>query len=261
MFVDSGVFSEVDRAGAVVAPIADADWTQRVGVMHRIAEALGPNALVVAPDRVGDQQETLRRLALFADELRAIAALGARLVVPIQRGAMSAALFDDACCCILGVPFVRGIPGNKIAMPASALETYLRARRPGAVHILGVGPKSRRFQPLVDVLRRFVPGADASCDSNALAAAVGESNGPGGGPRALTAWQAHVEGRPSPVATWTTGEVTPSERAREDAIVRAFGPQLFLQRAMAVYRAAGLAQGRDRPLQTGLFDNVEGRAA
>lgn len=262
VFVDTGAFGEVDRTGAVVAPITDAAWADRVLVMHRIAAALGSRALVVAPDRVGDQPETLRRLALFETELRAMAALGVRVVVPIQLGGMSPALFHDACAAILGLPFVAGIPGNKIAMPAGTLENYLRARRPAAVHLLGIGPRGRWYQELVDVLRRFVPGAEVSCDSNGLAAIVGQTNGAGGGPRALTAWQDHLEGQPSPVAAWATGPSEPSAQAREDAIVMALGPALFLKRAMGAYREAGLlAERRERPLQVGLFDDVEGRAA
>ena len=235
VFVDSGAFSEVDEETHVVAPISDIDWIEHVAVMHRIAAALGVGAVIVAPDRVGDQQETLRRLALFEDVLRAIMALGARLVVPIQRGGMSPTLFHDAAACLVGGPFVCGIPGNKAAMPPGELEDFLRARRPAAVHLLGVGPKSDRFRALVDVLRRFVPDAEVSCDSNGLAALVGKSNGRGGKPRALTAWQA------------TTGE-------RETAVVMAFGPQHFFERAMEAYRDAGLVRERPKPLQPGLFD-------
>lgn len=254
VFVDTAAFSEVDTTCAVVAPITDAAWIERTAVMHRIAAALGPGAVIVAPDRVGDQVETLRRLALFADVVQACVALGARVIVPIQLGAMSPVLFDDCVTAILGVDFIRGIPGNKAAMPTGTLETYLRARRPPAVHLLGVGPRGHRYEALVDVLRRFVPRAAVSCDSNGLAALVGRTNGGNGGPRALTAWQDLFEGRPSPVA-----EVTPprvSERSREDAIVMALGPRLTFERAMEAYREAGLLRRRERPLQPGLFDDI-----
>lgn len=255
VFVDTGAFPEVDRSGAAVNPITDAAWIGRTAVMHRIALALGTGAVIVAPDRVGDQQETLRRLALFADVMRACAALGARVIVPIQLGAMAPAVFDDCCTCVLGVDYIRGIPGNKAAMPPHVLEAYLRARRPAAVHLLGVGPRGHRYEALVDALRRFVPRAVVSCDSNGLAAAVGKANGAGGGPRALTAWQDFFEGRPSPVAECTPPHV--SERSREDAIVMALGPRLIFERAMVAYRAAGLVQLRERPLQRGLFDGPE----
>lgn len=266
VFVDTAAFSEVDREGNVVAPIPDDAWIERTAVMYWIASALGDGCIIVAPDRVGDQQETLRRLALFSDVMRACAAFGARIVVPIQRGGMSAAMFHDACACLLGCNFVCGIPGNKAAMPPHELEDFLRARRPAAVHLLGVGPRGHRYRALVDVLRRFVPRAEVSCDSNALAASVGKSNGAGGSPRSLTAWQDFIEGRPSPVATCGTSEdgcrcptAEELEKARETAIVRAFGPDLFLARAMEAYRAAGLLETRARPLQVGLFDERKAR--
>lgn len=229
VFVDSGAFSEVDREGRVVAPITDTEWIKRVAVMHRIATALGRRAVIVAPDRVGDQQETLRRLALFEDALRAIVETGARIVVPIQRGGMSPAMFFDAATCLVGGPFVCGIPGNKAAMPAHELEDFLWSRRPAAVHLLGVGPKSRRFPELVDVLRRFVPDAAVSCDSNGLAAAVGKTNGRGGTPRALTAAQQR------------TGD-------RATAIAEVFGPVLHAYRPQT------------EALQLGLFDVARGRS-
>lgn len=256
VFVDSGAFSEVDTSCAVVAPITDDAWIDRTAVMHRIAAALGPGAVIVAPDRVGDQRETLRRLALFADVVRACAALGARVIVPIQLGGMSPVLFNDCVTAILGVDFIAGIPGNKAAMPTGTLETYLRVRRPAAVHLLGVGPRGHRYQALVDVLRRFVPRAAVSCDSNGLSAMVGKTNGAGGGPRALTAWQAVFEGRSSPVA-----EVTPprvSGQAREDAIVMALGPAAFFRRFIEAHADLIGLRRREQPLQRGLFDGASG---
>lgn len=254
VFVDTGAFSEVDHDGSVVAPITDLAWIERSAVMHRIAAALGRRAVLVAPDRVGDQQETLRRLALFADVMRACVALGARIVVPIQLGGMSPALFDDCCACVLGVEYIRGIPGNKAAMPTSTLEAYLRARRPAAVHLLGIGPKNHRYDALVDVFRRLIPGAAVSCDSSGIPAMVGKTNGAGGGPRLLTAWQEHLEGRSSPVAEWVVGPAEPRSCPREDAIVMALGPQLFLSRIVDRVGAASGLERRERPLQPGLFD-------
>jgi hypothetical protein len=257
VFVDTAAFSEVDESCAVVSPILDPAWVERTRVMHRIAVALGAGAVLVAPDRVGDQQETLRRLALFADVMRACAALGARIVVPIQRGALSPTMFDDCCTAVLGCEFIRGIPGNKAAMPTGVLETYLRARRPAAVHLLGVGPRGQRYQALVDVLRRFVPGAAVSCDSNGLAAIVGRTNGRRGAPRALTAWQAHFEGRSSPVATWSIGPAEPSACPREDAVVMTLGPELIFRRFVEAHGDLLGLRHQERPLQLGLFDTTE----
>lgn len=279
VFVDSGAFSEVDRTGRIVAPITLAAWRTRVAVMLRIAAAFGPRCWIVAPDCVGNQGETLTRLRAFAAEMRQARALGARVIVPIQRGDMPPASFDRAAAEVLSFSdFVRGIPGNKIAMPAGELEAFLRTRRPAAVHLLGIGPRGRRFRPLVDLLRRLVPGAAVSCDSQAFSAQTGRTNGAGGEPRALTSWQDHFEGRPSTVAQALIGDPR-RECSREAAIVMTFGPKLWFERMAGELAKMGVRlDGFERvgdglgvrgfeppapkpPLQMGLFDGVEGESS
>lgn len=96
VFVDSGAFSEVEFGAAgvsVVAPIDHAAWTERLALYRRLAVALGPQVHVVAPDRIGDQEETLRRLSRYAPELRELRALGANVLVPIQKGTKAQAAF------------------------------------------------------------------------------------------------------------------------------------------------------------------------
>lgn len=261
IFVDSGAFSEVDRSGAVVAPIEDQAWCARVRVMHQIAAAFGPptplgdygpRVWVVAPDRVGDQPETLRRLSLHATAMRACRALGARVVVPIQRGALAPADFDRACCEAIGFDdFTRGIPGNKIAMPAVELEGFLRARRPARIHLLGVGPRGDTYEPLTTLVRRVLGEVELSCDSNAIAASVGQTNGRGGGPRPLTAWQ----------NTMKAGSLSEmfQGRSREMALVMMFGSARLHGLALARMRAEGqLAAVKPEPVQMDLFDKIAG---
>lgn len=69
VFVDSGAFSEVTFGAegvTVVAPITDADWRERLALYRRLAVALGPDVYLVAPDRIADQEETIRRMARYA---------------------------------------------------------------------------------------------------------------------------------------------------------------------------------------------------
>lgn len=263
IFVDSGAFSEVDRTGAVVAPIDDATWTKRVQVMHLLAAVFGPPSpvgdhgsrlYVVAPDRVADQQETLRRLALHREAMTACRMLGARVVVPIQRGAMTASQFDAACGEALGfVDYVRGIPGNKAAMPYRELEAFLRTRRPCAVHLLGVGRRGRTFEPLTTLVRRVLGDVAISCDSNTLAASVGRTNGPGGGPRRLTALQdeySESEG---------LARILPTDMRdspREMAVWAAFAPMHMHALVMEHLRAQGVVPTLAEDLQMDLFDKV-----
>lgn len=190
IFVDTGAFSEREfgpDGPRTVAPITDPAWVERSRVMHRIAVRFGRRAYLVAPDCVGDQGETLRRLELFADVLRACRALGARIVLPIQRGELAPEVFDARCAAVLGFDdAIRAIPGNKRATPAAEVRSLVRAVRPRAVHLLGIGPRGARFLELDETIRTFVPDIELSCDSNLLAAHLGRSNGRVGGPRALT---------------------------------------------------------------------------
>lgn len=228
VFVDTGAFAEVEATPQglqVVRPIDDGAWDVRVAVGLRIARALGAQAYVVAPDRVGDQGETLRRMRRHREAMGALRSLGARVVVPLQRGIDSTARFDIACAEALGFDdYVRAVPGNKDAMPLVEIERFLRARKPKALHVLGMGPKSARFLDFCDVLRRFGEGVAVSYDSNLIAAHVGASNGPGGGPRFLTAMQAALMAQGGQAA----------ERARELAVASLVGPSMMTARlAMA----------------------------
>lgn len=246
VFVDTGAFSEVamvDGRPRVVAPISDASWKDRLSVELRIARALGPMAYCVAPDCVGDQAETLRRMRLFAVELRELHALGARVVVPLQRGALSTTSFDVACAEAIGFDsYVRAIPGNKDAMPLFELEAFLRSSRPAALHILGMGPRSASFPAFCDVLRRLGQGVEVSYDSNLIAANVGRSNGRAGAPRALTALQAALAG-------------DSGDKAREDAVAMLVGPSMLMANAAL----AGLVSVQRAQAMPSLFDIFSAR--
>lgn len=261
VFIDTGAFSEVEfgpEGLRVVSPIDDAEWTNRMGISLRLAASLGDRAYAVAPDRVGDQGVTLERLRSNVGALGALRSLGARIVAPIQQGAMAPSEFDRAVADVLGFDdFVRGIPGNKDAMPSHVLENYLRSVRPHAAHVLGVGPKNSRFEEFCAIFSRLIPRARISCDSNLIAANVGRTNGRGGRMRRLTAAAHPGEPGSDRVVFGPDGEPLPMDVSREDAIVLAFGPALFFERAMAAYRERGLAKGGEtKSVQMGLFDRV-----
>jgi hypothetical protein len=94
VFVDSGAFSEVEitKDGIrTVDPITPARWESIFALYDRLAATLGPQAFLVAPDKIGDQDETLRRLETYRGRLAALAAKGARILVPVQKGALTQA--------------------------------------------------------------------------------------------------------------------------------------------------------------------------
>ena len=191
VFVDSGAFSEV-RFGAngpeVVRPMTDEDWARVFALYQRLAWRSAPGRLsVVAPDRIGDQAVTLERVARYAGELANLDALGARVLFPVQKGGRAMADFFWDACELVGFEMTPAIPMKKDATSLDDLEAFLRAVKPARVHLLGLGPRSRSFGAVLELVARVSPGTAVQCDSVALRSLVGRTNGPGKGPRALTA--------------------------------------------------------------------------
>lgn len=224
VFVDSGAFSEVQlnapaKDGSLPFPgeapfsfvtvneITDAEWNRRLDLYTQVAAALGDRAYLVAPDKVGDQTVTLERLAKYADRVRELRALGANIIVPIQKGAMAQIDFDAAVTEVLGFSdYVRGIPSKKAAATVEEIATFANALDANArIHLLGLGPDSRRYPAVMEALANRT--AALFCDSVRLRALVGRTNGKGGGPRVLTQLRDHAE-------TLVAATVRGFERAR-----------------------------------------------
>lgn len=189
VFVDSGAFSEVKFGPAgvqVVKPITDADWRARLEVYRELAEALGSQVWLVAPDQVGSQQVTLERLTRYRAEVAAIAELGARILVPIQKGEATQAEFAGRVAEVLdGVDWLPALPCKKAATTPAEAAAFLAATKPAHVHLLGLGPRNR-LAPAFAAAVEAAGVASYSLDSNWLAANVGRSEAK---PRRFTAAQ------------------------------------------------------------------------
>lgn len=225
IFVDSGAFSEVafdPGAGrfVVVKEITDAEWAWRLNVYLRLAIALGPHVTVVAPDLVGDQVRTLERLQAYVEWVRLIRAWGAQIIVPHQQGALSLFDFYRRAVQIIGDDlFIIGTPMKKDATTTATLREFARdLRRSGAggllpgeetgeaedagdrafleryrlggfvrFHLLGMGPKSDRYEDSIAALKEELPNVSITTDSVRFRAMVGR--GVTRKPRPLTAAQ------------------------------------------------------------------------
>jgi hypothetical protein len=125
-----------------VKPIGDDQWDSILGLYVRLARSLGHAVYLVAPDKVGDQSVTLDRLARYSKQVRQLRKLGANIIVPIQRGDLSAAQFDAKCAAALGFDdYIRGIPSKKGASnPADVAEfcADMRARGHYRVQLEGM---------------------------------------------------------------------------------------------------------------------------
>ena len=193
IFLDSGAFGEVgfDAAGPFVkAEITAEEWTRRLDVAEALAGAIGPALFFVAPDKVAFQADTLERLRTYAPRVRAIRALHANVIVPHQKGELSLADFHDAAAELLGFSdFVVGVPMKKDATTIDDLVELLAARPVARLHLLGMGPHSRSWDRTLAAIAEASPATVVFCDSVEITRQVGRTNGPNGGPRAMTAAQ------------------------------------------------------------------------
>lgn len=195
LFVDSGAFSEVrfgPQGRQVVKPITDADWRKRLAIYFRLTRVLKPRQLyLVAPDAVGDQDETLRRLQVYVPQVRKLVKLGANVIVPVQKGALPMINFWWRALEVLGIrerDAIAGIPMKKDATRVEELEEFAAQLGLWAkIHLLGLGPASKRYQPALSAIWGVCEWCEVTSDSVTLRAMVGRSNGRQGGPRALTA--------------------------------------------------------------------------
>jgi hypothetical protein len=173
VFLDSGAFSEVrffSETGKleVSNPISPREWRRRLSIYVRLARVLGSRLSVVAPDRVGDQDETLRRLALYRDELHVLNELGAHILIPLQVGARTHETFYAMAQDAVGVPLVPAFTMKKAATSDGDAERFLKVVQPSRIHLLGIGRENRGAGHILDLIRRCSPSTEISMDSNRL---------------------------------------------------------------------------------------------
>lgn len=189
VFVDSGAFSEVAFTGTgfeVVKPITETAWQTILATYKRLAAVLGDQLHVVAPDRVGSQAVTIERLTRYAADLRELDAMGARVLVPAQKGTMSQADFYRAACAIVGVEMVPALPCKKAATTVAEAEAFVAAIQPASIHLLGLGVRNRLAQAFLSAVTEASPDTLIQMDSCVIAANSGKTGGQGKGPRRLT---------------------------------------------------------------------------
>ena len=203
VFVDSGAFSEVKfgpEGRTVVQPMTAERWDAVLGLYERLSAPLGAQLFVVAPDAVGDQDESLRRLETYKDRILALAAKGVNILVPVQKGSVSQAEFAELVDTILGTEWIPAMPCAKAATTAAELAEFVRVRRPRHVHLLGLGIRNRK---LADYLDAFKVGGTVSLDSCWIAANAVRGKNPRRLTRAADAAKALLSRLPvtvSPVA-------------------------------------------------------------
>jgi hypothetical protein len=198
LFVDSGAFGEVTfskKRPPYVKPknaITHAKWMERLNIYNQIAQSLGPQAYLVAPDKVAFQSETFERQRRYAGYVQHLAELGANILVPLQKGKLS--LFECylESLNILELPqMIAAIPMKKDATKLSELVEFLQdaVDAGGAIdrlHLLGIGPKSKQARKILNAVFETSPDTEVFMDSVLITSIVGRTGGKLRGPRPLT---------------------------------------------------------------------------
>jgi len=196
LFVDSGAFSEVEFGPyRVVKEITHEEWKRRFRLYRWASATYRNRAYIVAPDRVGDQDVTLERLARYALDVSWCASFGANVIVPVQKGTLSMGEFFQLASnilCLRAAP-IAGIPMQKDATSLVELREFCSTLPwfGARIHLLGIGPRAKlgRFKRAIDAIKSVRPNCQVTSDSALVPSLVGRTNGPGGGPRILTALQ------------------------------------------------------------------------
>lgn len=165
VFVDSGAFTS-ERTGAEIC------WENILGRYEFIADVTDrpENLFVVAPDKVGDQDETLRLIDMYRGRLCALIARGVNVIVPLQVGTISPQAMIDRVGELLSCrTFIAGIPSNKAAMSIEDCRTLNHTK----FHILGRVQVDAEQEMRIEALRSINPIAMITADANWLRSRIG----------------------------------------------------------------------------------------
>jgi hypothetical protein len=119
------------------------------------------------------------------------------VIVPVQKGALPMSAMFRRACEILGLREapIAGVPMKKDATtlePTSPSSSTSLPWYGARVHLLGLGPESKRFAEAIRTIRRIRPNAEITSDSVTIRRLVGRTNGRGNGPRSLTKAQDEI---------------------------------------------------------------------
>lgn len=192
LMIDTGAYAEVSadparqrRAGLVpspgilqvVRPITPHAWARRLRLAAYLAQRVGPRLLAVLPDRVGDPEESLRRMGHFRPAIAQVAASGAELMLPIPLGVDPWAYLQAGQQAAGVGPAVAGFPMSKGGTPPRRVVRFVERFRPGRVHLLGMGPRHPDARMLLRCLAEAHPDCVVSMDANLAAAHLGRATG------------------------------------------------------------------------------------
>ena len=164
VFVDSGAYSEVrftQDGPVVVREMTELAWARVFAIYLRLAH-LRTQLWIVAPDRIGDQELTLARLAEHRAAIRELIDAGVRVLVVMQKGTDTQAIFARRVTAVIGEGWIPALPAKKAATSPAELATFVDELKPKHVHLLGLGVTNRNVDAYVSALGSTTVSLDSS---------------------------------------------------------------------------------------------------
>lgn len=158
VFIDSGAFAAFQKGDVV-------DWFKVFRAYESVLTVTNqPSGLsIVAPDVIGDQLATLALWEAHAERVCRWIATGARVIVPLQRGELTAGVMLGHARRIFKTDrFCAGIPSNLAAMSAEDCATLHHHD----FHVLGRVVMTVELAGKLDALLANNPGALYTADAN-----------------------------------------------------------------------------------------------
>lgn len=169
VFVDSGAFPAFTKGETV-------DFDKVLEFYGFLADTTSypENLAIVAPDVIGNMDETAHLQQKYINMLKVLVAKGAELLVPFQCGWEKTAYCKhyNAMTETLGL-FTLAFACNKAAWSPMDVGRLVEIIKPKRVHLLGVG--TRYLDKYLRAIRWTSPETIVSCDANRTRAMIGEN--------------------------------------------------------------------------------------
>ncbi len=197
LFFDSGAFSEIDRQGKIVKPI---NWKDVFNLYLQAHNDYGERLYVVAPDRMGDQKESLKRLKKWLEDGGLIFS---NTIIPLQsniygkgRSLSLVQMYDKINDLLRGTvlehTWIPAIPvTQKSPYDLNDVLTFIEEVQPERLHILGASPANPLFARFSSEISDLNPFIDISLDAQRITALVGFKDKARTKPRTLTELERH----------------------------------------------------------------------
>jgi hypothetical protein len=170
VFADSGAFRTF-MAGLRKPDTKPINFDEVFERYHDIIDrCANPSSLiVVAPDVVGNQDESFRLLAEYKREIQLITRRNVKVMVPMQKGVLSIAEHYIRCRELLDTDFVVGLPSNAEALSRHEVFDFISSVQPANIHFLGCSETA-----LVHEAKHRSPDTEFTCDATQLRKHIGK---------------------------------------------------------------------------------------